>query len=268
MLIRDVIRRKNPLIKTAWINLVERATLARAAGLHVTAELEGDEIRALNLPIPDVVSCVPNGLDWPARHLPLSATPYAALPRHYALFLSRISWKKGLDRLINAWKAVPELPLVIAGNDEEGYRPKLESLARSLGLADRVIFTGPVSDEHKWALYERAELFLLPSYSENFGMVVAEAMAMACPVIVTPDVGLARLVESEGAGVVTGNDPANLAAAVMGLLADEARRREMGRRGRELVLRHLGWATVVEHMESMYISVLDQPSGAGATARA
>jgi glycosyltransferase involved in cell wall biosynthesis len=267
MLVGDVIRRKSRVVKTAWINLVERATLARAAALHVTADLEGEEIRALQLPMPDVVGQVPNGIDWPQQHLPLSETPFANLPPRFGLFLSRISWKKGLDRLITAWREVPDLPLVIAGNDDEAYTPKLRRLAYSLGMAQRVIFTGPVSDDHKWALYERAELFLLPSFSENFGMVVAEAMFMGCPVILTPDVGLARAVESAGAGIITSNDPATLALAINDLLPDEARRREMGRRGAEAARRLFSWSRVIEQMESLYLSALSQRAGAGIAVR-
>jgi glycosyltransferase involved in cell wall biosynthesis len=233
--------------------------------LHITAELERTEIRALRLPEPGIVAAVPNGVDWPAQHLPLSATPFAALTGPYALFLSRINWKKGLDRLITAWQWVPQLPLLIAGNDEDGYRAQLERLATSLGIADRVHFVGSVDDEHKWALYERAELFLLPSYSENFGIVVAEAMLMGCPVLVTPDVGISELIEATGSGVVTGNEPTNLAARINELLADEPRRRELGRRGREAARRHLAWSEVVEQMEDLYWSVLDQRALAAAS---
>jgi len=268
MLVGDVIRRKSRLVKTAWINLVERTTLARAAALHVTADLEGEEIRSLRLPMPEVVRQVPNGIDWPTQHVPLSETPFASLPPRYALFLSRISWKKGLDRLITAWQRVPDLPLVIAGNDDEAYTPRLQRLAYSLGLAQRIVFTGPVSDDHKWALYERADLFLLPSFSENFGMVVAEAMYMGCPVVLTPEVGLARAVASAGAGVVTSNNPATLAMAVNDLLADEERRREMGRCGAEAARRLFSWNRVIEQMESLYLRAMSQSTDAGVTVRA
>lgn len=267
MLVGDVIRRKSRLVKTAWINLVERKTLARAAALHVTADLEGEEIRALRLPMPDVVRHVPNGIEWPTQHVPLSETPFANLPPRYALFLSRISWKKGLDRLIMAWQRVPDVPLVIAGNDDEAYIPKLRRLVQSLGLAERVIFTGPVTDKHKWALYERADLFLLPSYSENFGMVVAEAMYMGCPVVLTPEVGLARAVASAGAGVVTSNNPATLAMSINDVLADPERRREMGRRGAEAARRLFSWSRVIEQMESLYFSAMNQSTGAGVAVR-
>jgi glycosyltransferase involved in cell wall biosynthesis len=268
MLVGDVIRRKSRLVKTAWINLVERISLAHAAALHVTADLEGEEIRALHLPVPDLVRQVPNGIDWPAQHLPLSETPFARLPAQYGLFLSRISWKKGLEQLITAWQRVRDLPLVIAGNDDEAYTPKLRRLAQSLGLAQQVIFVGPVSDEHKWALYERADLFLLPSYSENFGMVVAEAMYMGCPVVLTPEVGLARTVATAGAGIVTSNNPATLATAINDLLADADQRREMGRRGAEAARRLFTWSRVIEQMESLYFSAMSQSTDAGVAVRA
>jgi glycosyltransferase involved in cell wall biosynthesis len=256
MLVRDIIHRKNRVIKTLWINLVERTTFAHAAGVHVTAELEAAELRALSLRLPEI-NCIPNGVDIPTEHLPLSAGPFAHLPPRYALFVGRISWKKGLDRLVTALQWIPGIPLVIAGNDDEGYRAMLEALARSLGVADRLIFLGPVSDSAKWALYEHAQVFVLPSYSENFGNVVAEAMAMGCPVVVSPEVGIAALVQASGAGVVTDGMPERLAATIRDLLADDAQRAEMGRRGRETARSRLSWSGVAAQMESLYLRILD-----------
>jgi glycosyltransferase involved in cell wall biosynthesis len=257
MLIRDLISRKSRWVKSAWIHLFERRTLAEAAAVHVTAEIEGKELRELQLPA-RAIACIPNGVDTPAEHASLAAGPYGSLPERYVLFLSRINWKKGLDRLIKAWQWVPDVPLVIAGNDDEGYQPKLEELARSLGMADRVIFLGPVRDAHKWALYEQAQLFVLPSYSENFGNVVAEAMAMGCPVAVTPEVGIAPLVEATGAGLVVDGEPEKLAAGIRKLLADPQRRLEMGRRGAEAARTQLSWNGVVASTEALYGRVLDR----------
>lgn len=254
-LVGDLIRGKSRLVKSAWINLVERRSLVRAARLHVTAEIEGDEAKALGLKLPEIF-CVPNGVGWPSRHLPLAAGPFDSIQRPYALFLSRINRKKGLDRLICAWKWVPQLALIIAGNDEEDYLPELKALARSEGIADRLNFIGSVSDEHKWALYENAEMFILPSYSENFGNVVAEAMAMACPVVVTPEVGLAKFVREVGAGVVTSGEPSVLAQAVAELHRDEFRRKRCGALGRQAAIRHLSWEGVGAQMESEYNRIL------------
>jgi glycosyltransferase involved in cell wall biosynthesis len=258
MLIREMVRGKSRWVKSAWIALVERTSLAGAAGLHVTAELEGDELRAaFGPPLPEIVN-IPNGVDWPADHVPKPQTPFAHLPAHYGLFLSRISWKKGIDRLIKAWREIPDLPLVIAGNDDENYTPELEALARSLGVDARIYFIGPVSDAHKWALYENAELFVLPSYSENFGNVVAEAMAMGCPVVVSPEVGIAALVKAEGAGIVTCCDPLQLAAAIKALLSDSRAARELGRRGRLAVHARLSWDAIAGQTEELYRRVISR----------
>jgi glycosyltransferase involved in cell wall biosynthesis len=258
MLVRDLIRRKSTWAKTAWLQLIERHSLAHAAGVHVTAQLEATELRALGLQMPEI-SCIPNGVEVPAESAGMPRSAVSGLPDRYVLFLSRISWKKGLDRLLTAWQWVPELPLVIAGNDEENYLPKLQAMARELGIADRVHFVGAASDAEKWALYAAAELFVLPSYSENFGNVVAEAMAMGCPVIVTPEVGIAALVDEAGAGIVSGGDPAQLAAAITMLVLDGSMRRECGRRGRELVRTRLSWSGVAAQTEKLYLQIRARP---------
>jgi glycosyltransferase involved in cell wall biosynthesis len=217
----------------------------------VTAEIERTEIMGLGLSTPQILS-VPNGVDWPASHSALTEGPFSDIRKPYALFLSRIDPKKGLDRLIEAWKWVPELTLIVAGNDENNYRRQLERLAAANRVDGRIRFIGMVSDDHKWALYENAAVFVLPSYSENFGNVVAEAMAMGCPVVVTPQVGLASLVRESGAGVVVDGDPKILAEAIRALLHDAARRRLMGERGRFTARQRLSWTSVAEQMESLY----------------
>jgi glycosyltransferase involved in cell wall biosynthesis len=251
MLGRAVIRGKSRFVKAAWIRWVEQETLSNAAGLHVTTELESAEIRALGLRLPTIY-CVPNSVTWPARHVPLDGGPFAALERPFVLFLSRIDRKKGLDRLIEAWQWVPGVTLVIAGNDEDNYRPTLERLAADHQVRDRIVFVGPVTDEHKWALYENAVLFTLPSYSENFGNVVAEAMAMGCPVVVTPEVGLASLVEESGCGIVVDGAPRVLAQAITSLVQDPERRRSMAERGRSAARSRLSPESAGGRMEAVY----------------
>jgi glycosyltransferase involved in cell wall biosynthesis len=258
MLVGDMIRRKSRWVKTAWIELIERRTLREAAAVHVTAELEAEELRKLRFQLPELV-CIPNGVDIPSSYAPLQeglATQIGGRP--YALFLSRISWKKGLDRLIRAWKSVPELLLVIAGNDEESYEPTLRALAREENVAERVLFVGPVSDEHKWALYAGAQFFLLPSYSENFGNAVVEAMAMSCPVIVSPDVGAAHLVESSGAGLVVNCEPMFLGDAARKLATNPELRRVLGERGTKFVAERLSWSAVAVEAERAYRRAIER----------
>jgi glycosyltransferase involved in cell wall biosynthesis len=254
MLLRDVIDRKSSLVKKAWISLVESRTIADAAGLHATAPVEIADAQALGLDVRRSF-CVENGVEWPANPPALADTPFASLPRPYALFLSRISWKKGIDRLIRAWKLVPDLPLVIGGNDEEGLVPELTALARSEGVADRVRFIGAVSDRDKWALYREARFTVLPSYSENFGNVIAEAMAMACPVVLTRAVGIAPLVEANDAGIVCGDEPHEIADAVNRLAHDPQLCVGLGARGRSFVARELSWPAIAAAMENVYLSI-------------
>jgi glycosyltransferase involved in cell wall biosynthesis len=251
MLGTEVIRRKSRLVKSAWIRLIEQRTIRDSAALHVTADLERKEIQGLGLRT-SKIHCIANGVSWPASHSDLADGPFSAINKPYALFLSRIDAKKGLDRLIAAWKWVPELTLIIAGNDEGGYRQELEKIAADNQVTGRIRFVGMVADDHKWALYENAAMFILPSYSENFGNVVAEAMAMGCPVIVTPEVGLASLVRETGAGIVVDGAPRILAEAIRTLLQDSAQRRLMGERGRFTARRKLSWEAAVVRMETLY----------------
>ncbi len=124
----------------------------------------------------------------------------------YLLFLSRIHPKKGLDLLLKAFaehhKLQADLHLVIAGPDQTGWRLQLEGLAESLGIENKVIWTGMLKDNMKWGAYYNAEAFILPSHQENFGIVVAEALACGVPALISNKVNIWREVEAESAGLV------------------------------------------------------------------
>jgi glycosyltransferase involved in cell wall biosynthesis len=258
MLVGDLLRRRGRLRKRLWIRLVERRNLARAAAIHATSELEAAEIARLGLALPPV-HVVPNGVEIapPLPDAPLSPAVRAALARPgLVLFLGRVSWKKGLDRLVAALAHAPRATLAIAGNDEEGYLATVERLAAEAGVAARVLPLGPVHGADKAALLHGAAALVLPSYSENFGNVVLEAMAAGCPVVVTPEVGLAATVAETGAGVVTDGEPALLGAALSRLLADPEARAAMGRRGSEAAARHFSWQAIAGRMELVYDAIL------------
>jgi glycosyltransferase involved in cell wall biosynthesis len=248
MLVRELIQRKSGLAKRVWIELFERRNIAEAGAVHVTSELEADEIRKLRLAVRRF-AVVPNGIDTPSSNDFGTAEPSSAPT---VLFLGRINWKKGLDRLVPAMAHVPGARLQVVGNDEEGYSGTLRELAHRHGLTDRMEIVGHVSGAEKWNTFGRADVFVLPSYSENFGIAVLEAMACGVPVIVTPEVGLARVVAETGAGLVVDGDPAKLGAAIAALLADPDRRRRMGEAGRAAAEQQFSWDAVAQKMEALY----------------
>jgi glycosyltransferase involved in cell wall biosynthesis len=263
MLVPDLLRRRGRLRKALWLRLVERRNLARAAGLHATTTLEAEEAGRLGLPLPRIF-VVPNGIEpEPYRPGDPVSPPVQALlgGAPFLLFLGRLSWKKGLDRLITALARVPGAVLAVAGNDEEGLRPRLAALAEEQGVAGRVTFLGEVGGNDKAALLHRAAALVLSSYSENFGNSVLEAMAAGRPVVVTPEVGLAEVVRETGAGVVADGDPARLAEALRTLLADPAQAAAMGQRGAEAAEKRFGWGTVAAEMEAVYEEIVER-SGA------
>ena len=145
----------------------------------------------------------------------------------------------------------PGVRLVVAGHDEEGYRQTLAAQVGVAGLGSRVGWAGPVHGADKAALLAHAQVLVLPSYSENFGNVVLEAMAAGCPVVVTPEVGIADIVRDSGAGLVLDGTPEVLGAGLSRLMGDAVLRRTMGERGRAAALNY-SWATVAERMERVY----------------
>jgi glycosyltransferase involved in cell wall biosynthesis len=171
------------------------------------------------------------------------------------LFLGRLSWKKGLDRLLQAFARTPAGTLAIVGTDDENFAPQLLKLAADLQIADRVrVLPRTVIGSDKERLFAAASLFVLPSYSENFGNTVLEAMRRGVPVVVTPEVGAAEIVRSSGAGLVVEGDPEALSSAIRLLSADLALARAMGEAGRQHAAAHFSWDRVAAQMEDLYDS--------------
>jgi glycosyltransferase involved in cell wall biosynthesis len=255
MLEKKLIRTKSRLVKSAWIALFEKRTLERAAAIHMTSAREAAEVKAFAFRLPPRI-VLPNGVDLDPQANGSNSPSPALLELidlgPYLLFLGRINWKKGLDRLILSLRHVHAARLIVAGNDEENYQPFLEALVEAHGLSERVVFTGPVWGADKAALLAEATALVLPSYSENFGNVVLEAMAYGRPVIVTPEVGISDVVADTGAGLVVSGDPECLGPAIESLLTDRAAMDQMGERGRNAVLERFTWESVAQHMEDAY----------------
>jgi len=186
------------------------------------------------------------------------------------LFLGRLSKKKSPDLLLEAFAQLPEnitnkqVWLAFAGPDESGMQARLEELARARGVRPRVVFSGAVFGERKWAAYRDANVFVLPSQNENFGNTAAEAAACGTPVVVTENCGVAPLLRGL-AGIVVAHETPAVAQAVKQILSDAFLRTNLSEGGRKAVSR-LGWDEPVERMEEIYAGLAAKPAVGGQSA--
>jgi glycosyltransferase involved in cell wall biosynthesis len=243
-MLSDYALKLKPLRKRlAWYSYQQRdAQSARL--IHATSQAEAADIRKRGLKQP--IAVVSNGVDVPAS----TSEPASKPEVRTVLFLSRLHPMKGLHDLVSAWAKVRPAGwrVVVAGPDENGYLEEITALVAKNALQTQFDFVGPVSDEAKWKLYAAADLFVLPSYSESFGQVIAEALAAGVPVITTRATPW-REIESYRCGwwIETGVESLTTALqAAMQLGALELN--EMGRRGREMALNNYSWKSSGERM--------------------
>ena len=236
--------------------------LHAASAIHYTAEEERERASFLNLRAPSFV--VPNGLDW-ARYCDLpSRGALRALwglgDGPLVLFLGRLHFKKGLDLLIPAFdalrKRIPDAQVAIVGPENDDYGKRVRGWVRERGLDACVHFVGSLEGQDVVQAYVDADVFVLPSYTENFGMTVAEAMACALPVVISDQVNIHAEVASAGAGLVTRCDADEVAQALEALLLDADRRSAMGEAGRRLVQERYTWPAIVEALTREYEAVI------------
>ncbi|MCA1469227.1 glycosyltransferase [Bradyrhizobium sp. IC3195] len=162
--------------------------------------------------------------------------------RKFLLFLSRIHPKKGCDLLVDAFAEVsssaPDLDLVIAGPDQSGWLGELKQRAGAAGVGHRIHWPGMLDGDVKWGAFHGCEAFVLPSHQENFGIVVAEALACGKPVLITDKVNIWREIKQDRAGLVAADDPAGILSLLRGYLSlslDE--RQNMAAAGRQAFLK-------------------------------
>lgn len=234
--------------KKAVLWPLQRRALTHAAMLHATSEVEYGEIRAQGFQAPALI--VPNGIDLPEISL-----SYSTAQQRTLLYLSRIHPIKGIDRLLEAWAQVqdnhPSWRLVIAGKGDEQHVKEVTDLAASL-QAERVEFPGPLYGEAKTQAYLDADLMVLPTHSENFGMVVAEALALGRPALVSKGAPWSVL-QTERCGWWVDNDVPSLVEALRNVLSlERPELAEMGMRGRLLMEREFGWESVATRMRAGY----------------
>jgi glycosyltransferase involved in cell wall biosynthesis len=239
--------------RLAWW-FYQRRDLRSAALLHATAPSEASHLESLA--VGRGIMMVPNGVDL----LPTASFRFPSCGRKTALFVGRIYPVKGLPLLVEAWAKVRPSgwKMKIVGPDEDGHRAEVEALIRQAKLEADFEFTGALEGEALHRTYEEADLLILPSHTENFGMVVGEALAHGIPVITTYGTPW-KLLETERCGWWMPVSADGLAFA----LVDATRRsREelavMGERGRAVVVEKFGWSRIGGEFINCYQWVLGE----------
>lgn len=228
----------------------------KQARCHITTgEAEAQNLQHLGLGVP--IATVPNGVDVPEerpRGVGSGTERVVRSGRRTALFVGRIYPVKGLPMLVEAWARVrPDGWLLrIAGPDEAGHQKQVERAVSAAGLGEVVSFTGPIGHQIKKSAFFDADLFVLPTHSESFGIVVAEALAHGLPVLTTtgapwsilPERGCGWWVDATVDGIAEGLRQATI--------LDPETLQAMGAKGRALVIAEFGWKRVADRILSTY----------------
>lgn len=227
----------------AW-RLYSRRDLECANVVHATSQLECDELRSFGIRAP--IAIIPNGVNPPVHF-----SDFTKPERPYILFMSRIHKKKGIAELLNVWERLGDkgYELVLAGPDEQG-------IMASSKLPRNVRYVGMVRGEEKSKLLYEASLFVLPSYSENFGVVVAEAMMAGVPVLTTKNTPW-ELIKNEKCGWwIDMNEMELERTLVEAMQIQPDQLRAMGQRSKEIAFQEFQWDSVVDKFLCLYHWVL------------
>jgi glycosyltransferase involved in cell wall biosynthesis len=244
--------------KKIYISLVEKRNLKNAF-LHFMTEPEKEQYSEAGFPCRGIF-IIPNAFE-PGEKMPIVRGDFRrragiAQDSPLILFLGRLDRIKGLDTLLPAFADVlrerPEAVLVLAGPDDEGYKKNVQELVSKFQLGEKVIFAGMLTGEGKAAAFLDADVFAAPSYSENFGMAIAEAMHFGLPVVVAEGVGIASYIERAKAGIVIKKNEEELTAAILKLLNEPDLRKKMGEAGKELVREEFSSERVAEEFIKEY----------------
>jgi glycosyltransferase involved in cell wall biosynthesis len=242
--------------RLAW-KFFQESDLHLATAFHATSLLEAEELRSIGMKQP--IAVIPNGISPPE----MMPTRQRLNGRKRMLFLSRFHPKKGLLNLLSAWaqSGVSDTwELLLVGPDESGHRAEIQKEIVGLGLQSSVCVQEEINDEKKWQQFVDSDLFILPSFSENFGIVVAEAMAAGLPVITT--VGTPwNCLESQGIGWwVQPSVPALTDAIQEACAMNNTKRQEMGRLAAHHATTSYTWIEVASQLVQFYNWLSDAKS--------
>ena len=242
--------------KWPYMRLVERGNIRHAAALHATSDAEARELAAFGGRRVEVISL---GVD-PAPDAARSDRDRGRSDGTLrVLFLSRLHPKKEVPVLLEAVRLARAsgaiLELTICGSGEPAYEAELRALAKRLGLEEIVRWAGQVAGTEKSQILAQADVFVLPSRQENFGIAVAEALASGVPVIVSHAVAIAQDVERAGAGMALPVDASRFAEALTFFASDPALRARAGAAAVELARTAYSWPTTAARLEALYLAI-------------
>jgi glycosyltransferase involved in cell wall biosynthesis len=238
------------LIKSLFWIFFQKKILISASCFHATSNDEYKDIRRIGFKQP--VSIIPNGVDFQENEKKIDQ-PFKTL-----LFFGRLHPIKGVENLLYAWSEIynffPDWRLKIAGPGERQYVKKIKLISSTLSL-QRVEFSGPLYGEDKWNAYRNADLYILPSFSENFGMTVAESLSVGTPVITTKGTPWSDLVDKKSGFWVDGNIE-SLVSCLHEALPDILQLRVMGENGKRWMIQDFSWDLVEKNMSIFYTWII------------
>jgi glycosyltransferase involved in cell wall biosynthesis len=254
-------RRK--FVKALSFHFFDLPMLRKAAAMHYTSRMEMED--AARFGIKNLQRVIPIGMDLtpfdalPPREVFSARFPETSNTRNI-LFLSRIDEKKGIDLLIDAFARIaphrPDIHLLICGGGHPPLIEKLQAQAISRGIATRITWAGQVTGELRLAAFSAAELFVLPSHSENFGIALLEAMAAGLPCLSTDEVALAADTVKDKAVLLTAREPAAIAAKFEELLDSPEQRHLLGQSARILARCDYSLPAMGKALQNLYREVL------------
>jgi glycosyltransferase involved in cell wall biosynthesis len=254
--------RRRPWLKRMSMQCVEGPILRHAAAVHFTSDAEEAEASRLGIAMKAVM--IPLGVEA-AEISSAPADPLAFdIPESApcVLFLSRLDAKKNIEGLLGAIsllkEELPALHLLIAGGGAPDYVASLKATAESLSISDRVIWAGHLEGHRKQAAFARAAVFALPSFSENFGIAAAEALAAGLPCVLGQGVAIAQEVVNAEAGVVVGTDPKSIAGGLRRIIPATETRRQMSMNAKRLAQQNFSVQAMGMRLQKLYTDILNR----------
>lgn len=264
-LYEETVNLKRSRIKKIYLKLFSRFFLKKASVIHYTSKDEFEKVERF-LQIGKKSTIIHNGIDlktiFQMKNDELFESKFPELrDRKYILSLGRITKKKGFDLLIPAMKKIVEnrkgIFLIIAGPDDEGYLNEVKKIINENNLERNIVFTGLIDGELKWSVYRHAEIFVLPSYSENFGNTVVEAMACGTPVVVTNKVGISRELQQNDSGIIVDTTVDSLCNGIHLLLTNKKLREKIINNSQAMIKQFFDIDCVASQMLDGYKQILN-----------